>query len=166
MTNITGGGTGLPVYFVGKRWNNCTVVPLTQNTDGTFAKSTGADFCTALTAEYARFLSDTESEMIRPANWVINNDVIVANAFTVELGEIKLANQANNFSFTAYGSFDYALITVMESPDGGTTKNYVQAVAVRKSLSDEYSQGKSVVGSVWSNAGLPIAISTGSPTWS
>lgn len=166
MANLTGtGSTGLPPYYIGRYLTLASILGLTQNADGTFAKGTSGDLCTAKTVEFVRFMSDTTKEEISPANLTVENEVIIKNRFTVEVGEIRLANMANNISVSAYGAYDYYLVTAMTSPDGGTTKNYVQAIISRSSLGDEYAVGKGVVALTGSCAGINIAVSSATPTW-
>jgi len=166
MTALSGVTNAPPVFFTGRRIKNCTILPLTQAADGSFTKGTVGDLCSAQTVEYVRFRNDTTKEEISGANTTVENDVILKNKFIVEVGEIKLADESANISMAAYGAFDYFLVTKVTSPDGGTTKYYTQAIISRSSLDDEAAVGKSTIAFIGSCAGINVAQSVGTPTWS
>lgn len=165
MTTLTGGGTPLPVYFKPRNVLAATILPLTQNADGTFAKGTVGDMIATGTFQAVDFDSDTELEDITPANVVNKNYVLIRNEFTLTLEEIKLANTANNLALSAYGGYDYFLVTVKSSPDGGTTLAYVQAIIVRASLRDPYGPNKTTFTMTGRSCGLPIAVQAATPLW-
>ena len=165
MAALSGGTAPPPVYFVGRYITTATILPLLQIADGTYTKGTVGNLTTAYVLEHVRFLNDTTTEEISPANSTTENMVIVKDKYTVEVGEIMLANIANNITLSVYGSSDYFLITAMISPDGGTTKNFIQAIVSRGSLNTEFATGKSTIAMTCNCAGNKIAISTGTPTW-
>lgn len=163
MANLSGGGTPLPVYFRPRNIIAATILPLTQNVDGTFAKGTVADMVATQVLESVEFDSETELDDITPTNALHRNSVLIRSDFTLTVVEKKLANIANNIGLTAYGGFDYFLVTVKTSPDG-TILNYVQAIIVRASFRDSY--GNPAPTTLTGRCcGLPIAVSATTPTW-
>lgn len=164
MTNLSGGGTPLPVYFKPRNVLASTILPLTQNNDGSFAKGTLGDLVAAQVLESVEYNSETELEDITPTSAVNKNSVLIRNDFTLTIGEIKLANMANNISLSAYGGFDYFLVTTKSSPDG-TILCYVQAIIVRASITDPYGQNKSAYSFVGRCCGIPIAVQAATPLW-
>jgi hypothetical protein len=164
MANLTGGPTPLPVYLRPRNVLACTLLPLTQNSDGTFAKGTVGDFVTTQVLESVEIESETEQEDITPTNALNKNSVLIRNDFSITVVEKKLANIANNLGLAGYGAFDYFLVTVKTSPDG-TILNYVQAVFVRSTFRDAYGTNNPTTTLSGRCCGLPIAISATTPTW-
>lgn len=165
MANLTGGGTPLPVYFRPRNILAATILPLTQNTNGTWAKGTVGDLVATSVLGSVEYDSDTELEDITPATGLVKNYVLIRDEFTLTVEEVKLANQANNISLAAYGGFDYFLVTVKTSPDAGTTLYYVQAIIVRASIRDPYGANKTMNTLTGRSCGLPIAIQAATPLW-
>jgi len=165
MANLTGGGTPLPVYLRPKNILQATILPLTQNSDGTFAKGTVGDLVASQVLESVEIDSETEIEDITPTNATNKNSVLIRNDFSITVTEKKLANIASNICLAAYGAYDHFLVTIKSSPDG-TIMNYVQCIFVRSAFRDSYGPNATTTTMSGRCCGLPIAVSATTPTWS
>ena len=164
MTTIT---APIPLFWAGRNIANIRITPCTVNfLTGVLTKGTPFDIAVSESDDNVRLSQSVDLEMIKAANSTMNNNVPIADDFDVEVGEIK-GNSGNAQVMNAWVGFDYFLLEVITSPDGGTTEALVQAVCIRAGFDDEYGERKSVNVLRGKPCGLPIAyipLDTGTPT--
>lgn len=161
MTSVT----GLPAWFVGRKWYNAKITPMTLDiATGVFTFGSALEYGilsgTYLSAKETVFNLRVDSEEISPANALIRNHVLTKDDFEVTAREIKFADPGGNALPVGYIDYDYFLLEVVVSPtqDGTTDTLFtVQAPCVRSAFNDQYGEGQSEFELHGQACGLPIA---------
>lgn len=158
----------IPLYWVGRYLVNAKVTPCTINLlTGVVTKGTTYDIAAAPKyVDYVRINMSVRQEEISAANAIMENYVQIKDTFEVEVCEIKHSDGQGKI-LNAWIGFDYFLVEVLTSPDGGTTNGLVQAVCVRSGLTDEFVEGKAVLVLSGKPCGLPVVYipaASGAPT--
>lgn len=155
---------GLPAYFVGRHLRNARITPLTMSLGGIFTRGASQDIANLsgpyLTFDDCVFDESLDDEEISPANVTQRNHVPLKDDFEVTLRELKYPDPSGNaLLWFGWIGIDHFLVEVALIPYGlsNSLPYTVQAVCMRKRLSDPYGEGKSDFELHGVSCGLPIA---------
>ena len=158
--------TPIPIFLIAQHLQACQLYG-SNPTAGAITWTTLADLAAAAGVgvfDGITFRSDATLEMIRPADLLINNNLIVGYDFDVVLREVQPVNGSGNL-VGAVTQYTHGKVVASYKIPGGSTTYYIGAMGVWGPLEWSIQSGRNVATVTLKPTGYNLYVGTTAPTF-